>query len=580
MNTDAHGRELEESLMELSRDIIYPTAPDVTSRVRARIAVQPKASRRPNLGRLAALGVVAVVVILASVLALSPDARATLMPWWTAGSSCPGPITGKPLHMTTVSAGDLCRIGIVLTQPNGKALVSRDQAILAVYRNTSRWLARETVLATIHDQSQSPPRYRLVWVISTLSPYEADLRPSQLRSAVRLVFFVDARSGRIFDQVRTITSGPAPIAGVPPYTYSTVLFTSRQDGFILAMKNPGIPYLFSTTDGGRTWIRRITLLYAGWFQFVNASDGWLIGSPDCGCDHPILGLYRTRNAGRTWRKLVTLPRGYPQIQFVSSRKGWMQFNGASILETSNDGATWRPSDWPFKTDDWSFRNANVGWAEARVGHQPVNTGCTLSQLYVTFNSGRTWSKRPAAPGCYTLPSFANRRDGWMLVDPDQYQLFIPPSNCFHDYGCPEALLQTADGGRTWTTEHPVTQDEPPPGSLGHKGYWPGGATYGLQTPVFVDAHHGWMVTDNPGGGAPPLRGSSGGVATTVNGGATWHLHHLGFGQLQLAPTSGRDAWVTVLSADVQPNQSYVLHTTDGGRRWKIVHFRSVMGRQP
>lgn len=359
----------------------------------------------------------------------------------------------------------------------------------------------------------------------------------------------------------------------PRYQYSTVRFPNRQDGFILATANSS-EYLLSTTNDGRTWTRRLLAVDPEWFHFVNASDGWLVGSRPCHCLLPNT-LYRTRDGGRSWHKLMTFRKSPPLVQFASSRRGWAQagFNG-KVFETNNGGSTWHRAHWPFRRQfTWTFRNARAGWASVFAPRRARHAACMPTQLYATDNGGHTWTKRPTTPGCYTLPSFSNAMDGWMLVDPAEFDvktgsLFEGTSNCIHDVGCPSALLRTTDGGRTWTTEHPVTADERVP------PFWPGGRAYGLAYPVFTDVTHGWMVVPNPNGGPTPPPGESGGITTTADGGLTWHFHHLGLSMLELAATSDQEAWVTAHNYDRLQQRSFVLHTTDDGHHWKVVHLRS------
>jgi photosystem II stability/assembly factor-like uncharacterized protein len=573
---DTSWQEMERSLMELGRDIVYPIAPDVTSRVRARIvATRPTMTPRVSVGRVGIYGTVAAVIVLASVLAISPSARATLMPWWSAGSMCPGQIAGQPLKLTEVTSSEFCDSGIVLTRPIQQANVSKADAVETVKR-AERYLQHfvvyEVALAVVHKQTSTPARSWFAWVVVTaLNPVsrhplypEAD------------IFLVNAKSGRLINpeprrlaQLNGTTRKrrrgvvfPLFVAAPPShYEYSGIQFPTQRDGFVLGTRTTSV--LFVTEDAGRSWSKRsIPNGQSDWFQFVNGSVGWLESGPPCRCNHPPTYLYRTTDGGVSWRRIFSIGKqGAYQTEFVSTAQGWLQYSGnyAPTLETADGGHIWHRVHWPFSSyHQWHFTNARLGWASVS-GH-----------MFTTADGGRIWVPRAGLSGVYNLPSFANAVDGWTV----SVGLGVP-GGCEPDSSCPSALLRTRDGGRTWSVEHSAAEDSSA-GYPPHGRYWPGGWSYYLDQPQFVDARHGWMIFGGWNSRASPPGGANwylnGGVTTTSDGGKTWHMHRLNLpasAEASLATVSGKQAWLAVENLG-RAEKSFILHTVDEGRHWEPI----------
>lgn len=98
---------LEAALIGVGRQIVYPPVPDLSSSVRAHLDAHPRpAARRFRFLRPAVLSsLLAAIVVVTSVLALSPDSRAAVASWFHVigvriefGGSAPGPI-GKGLNL-------------------------------------------------------------------------------------------------------------------------------------------------------------------------------------------------------------------------------------------------------------------------------------------------------------------------------------------------------------------------------------------------------------------------------------------------------------------------------------------------
>ena len=361
--------------------------------------------------------------------------------------------------------------------------------------------------------------------------------------------------------ILTVTTAGLPAGRAqsePKYMYYSVSFAGRSDGIVLATKS-NKPYLLATVNDGRTWSHRMLPFRPAWLHFVTAADGWAVaGSPSlCNLCHDY--LYRTVNGGGIWRRIERLGnwRSPGQIQFVTPKLGWLHYRtcgrcSIKTMQTKDGGISWRPARWPFSHRfSWEFLSPEVGWALELLPLNDRVSGCS-TQMYVTYDAGRSWSKRPTKPGCYSLPAFANPLDGWMVVDPEG------TGNCSMG-GCANALLKTTNAGRTWTTEHGLKQDE-------GRQFWPGAWGGFPEQPYFPNKSRGWIVF-NAGAGS-----GTGGVSVTEDGGRTWHRYLLNIRDPSVAVLSGTEAWLAAINMGPYMS-SRLMHTQDGALHWKTVNPR-------
>jgi len=207
--------------------------------------------------------------------------------------------------------------------------------------------------------------------------------------------------------------------------------------------------------------------------FRDASTGWATGS--CRGPLPSAYVYVTHDAGGTWQPqaLPTLPdmSGCPcgiaatGPVFTSSRDATltMAFNteetkchtenggtacatqsipGTVMIDVTHDGGqTWASHTLP-GVASWraepSFIDGRTGWYVASIlKASPTFPGeTTFDKLYVTHDSGASWSPVPATPGLEGgWIQFISSTTGWALY---------PPS-----------LITTTDGGRSWQPLNPV-----------------------------------------------------------------------------------------------------------------------------
>ncbi len=98
----------------------------------------------------------------------------------------------------------------------------------------------------------------------------------------------------------------------------------------------GRGYIYSTTNGGDTWITQDTTApdMFNSVDFVDGRNGWAVGYRG--------RVYRTRDGGLHWnaQKVPSSIRtSFFAIDFVDTNNGWLCGDGGTILKTTNGGGT-------------------------------------------------------------------------------------------------------------------------------------------------------------------------------------------------------------------------------------------------
>ena len=220
-----------------------------------------------------------------------------------------------------------------------------------------------------------------------------------------------------------------------------LLFVTRDVGFASAWQNAagpgpaGVPAVFRTTDGGRTWLQQ---RYAnrktyrdlrgglGWLEFADAGHGLSVELDD---------MYFTRDGGITWKKSAFCPSirgrletwigsdmwGGTRAQLLDSQYGWWTVNG-DTFRTTDGGGTWCPVT-PIRLkgrrmsiSDLQFATRDVGWAEL------THTGIADElPLFETRDGGRTW-KALGLPGEFNLVSVVSESAIYLTREGRLYRL--------------------------------------------------------------------------------------------------------------------------------------------------------------
>jgi hypothetical protein len=257
----------------------------------------------------------------------------------------------------------------------------------------------------------------------------------------------------------------------PVLTQTSVVSMGRADanvGWVEAIGSTGSVELRITADGGSTWSEPRPVPAMGEAQFVDANKGWLI---DSSTTVPLgssrsLSLFSTTDGGRSWVP-STVDMGSVPDSAGGSSGGWSSFQGIhfrdathgelySTIAYSTGSDVQDPTKWDTVCTQASTADGGATWSPPRDGPCAVQlTFDSSSQgyaqnwqdgptVYVTSDGGQTWvtgalppAKSPG-PGSVAgrLLLLEHRADGTLRA--------------LVDTGGSLAVDVSGDGGKTWT----------------------------------------------------------------------------------------------------------------------------------
>lgn len=272
--------------------------------------------------------------------------------------------------------------------------------------------------------------------------------------------------------------------------------------------------IWHTSDSGASWTGSTIVMGAmnGEYMvpdllgFSDASHGWVLMHMGAGMMHDWISIWTTSDAGTSWSDVVdpqsqTVPmscykRGLwftsPQAAILAGDCGGVQA-GLYLYATADGGASWSPLALPAPTEaktaftDEGWANSadllifnSPSWGYALVRSMEATTGKALRWVYVTTDSGKTWSPH-ALPSAWGNIDFVDPLHGWYVAAPSS------------DPSAASTIYSTSDGGANWKQ---LTIAK-----------WQG-------HPNFVDLKTGWIVASN---------GSTKALVRTDDGGITWTM---------------------------------------------------------
>ncbi len=332
-------------------------------------------------------------------------------------------------------------------------------------------------------------------------------------------------------------------------TFQKARFLDPNYGWSLSSRVLG-----ATEDGGRTWQPLFTSqldLYS--FDFLTRETGWLVASGR---------LYATADGGRTWSELeMAAALGHlRKVGFVDAQHGWVsgdKGNGEdyALHATSDGGKSWQKVSLPCP-GPWQFTRPESGWLACE------------DALFTSRDGGRSWERLPLPAETRTADlHFLDERQGWLLAPgtlwhtadggkswestavtgaayPDTVQFFTPRHGrvTFGFKGGGSAIVETDDGGRTWT------QIAPSP--------WP--------------FHGPWTWVDPQTGYGGSTLADPGAVVKTTDAGRTWQpIASIPGERIEgIACATLREGWALTYRHE---GIWTLFRTTDGGLTWSAVH---------
>ncbi len=246
-------------------------------------------------------------------------------------------------------------------------------------------------------------------------------------------------------------SGTGPLDAVATARSGTVWAATACDRNARPDCSPG---LFVSRDGGASWARLSAQPLTA-LSFPSETIGWAVGPNPDQTGPGLSVLLRSTDGGRTWtRRVAPCPAttGSPvAVSFPDRAHGWVACNATfgagmatkAILATADSGTTWRvmaSSPIPEQGKEIGSIAANgylSGLAMAVDGHGMLWMGRGVTER--TADGGRTWIDMP--PGEWDV---REAQAGWALDD-REWRLYVWNGT---DRG--PALEASHDAGRTWS----------------------------------------------------------------------------------------------------------------------------------
>src|SRR5258708_8606961 len=141
--------------------------------------------------------------------------------------------------------------------------------------------------------------------------------------------------------------------------------------------------------------------------FLNENKGWMVTDR---------GIWQTEETGRSWKKIKDL-KELQRVYFLDESYGWAIGAPKLVLETKDGGRTWSALE-----------------AAEKAPTAPETT---------VYHWAKFDGQRGLIIGSWTLPRNPRDLPDWMVPERARYR---------HQYPTVTILVQTSDGGKTWTED--------------------------------------------------------------------------------------------------------------------------------
>jgi len=307
-----------------------------------------------------------------------------------------------------------------------------------------------------------------------------------------------------------------------------------------------------TEDGGKTF-RRIDIgINLGIFgiQMIDDQNGFL-----CGQDGLVM---RTRDGGKTWERLNSRTHLFIfGMSFTDRLHGYLVGDRALLMTTTNGGESFSKRQlqrlFPPEIADYALQYQEPRLYSAKF--VDVNHGFVVGELgriWHTENGGQTWSEQQQSLVPQWKRALGPNEDKRFadFVLPTFFGVSFRDEKHGAACGLEGSVVQTDDGGKTWSFAHQAEKPGAPPDNV-----VPGVVMYPARDPLFS--------IDLFGGDQGMATGNTGTVLRLQSNGAWAHDPSVPTIPVPLSQVRFFDAqhgWIV--------GYGTILYTEDGGKTWR------------
>lgn len=338
--------------------------------------------------------------------------------------------------------------------------------------------------------------------------------------------------------------------------HGSLFFLNENKGFATV----GLPFIFSTEDGGRTWQAKKVSVTVDRISFTGEKNGCM-GAESILC---------TEDGGKTWKERLGIEHGIrviegyfiaiQDISFANKMDGWA-VGGAGgvnepdgqIMKTDDGGKTWKMISRSYPSWKRHFINEKTGWRVHNISQVKNGIDIRKGRIVRTDDGGDTWTVQNEFDtniNIFYRFFFLEPAKGWAVGTK------IGRGRGGSTTFISNFILRTEDGGKKWITqyEEPAEKNDD--------------FSDGLWDIYFINSNEGWAV------------GSKGRILHTKDGGKHWErqksgtnlvLHDVFFSDAEKGIAIGDRSYF--LGEDTETDKQakgVVLYTEDGGRHWRPV----------